>query len=219
MAEENMSVSERWENRLNTQNDKPDVLYADWSQDYDTVLQSWDYDLPERCVKRLIEHTQERVSILDCGCGTGLVGSILQKHGFSDIYGLDASAQMLEVCKEKSVYESLEVADLTKPFLTDEADKFSSILCVGTMTYLTTTPENTQNVFDCWLRLGKPNCMVVMTQRSDLCTKDFIAQVELQPWKILFQSEPEPYLPRNKSYDNKKVVTFVLKFSNRDSES
>ena len=44
------------------------------------------------------------VSILDLGCGTGLVGEQLYKHGYKNIDGLDCCQELLKVAETKSVY-------------------------------------------------------------------------------------------------------------------
>lgn len=43
--------------------------------------------------------------IIDFGCGTGLMGIELKKRGFSNIYGLDGSQDMLNIAKEKGIYK------------------------------------------------------------------------------------------------------------------
>ena len=42
------------------------------------------------------------------GCGTGLVGLYLAEKGFSKIDGIDASPGMLDMARDKDVYDNLE---------------------------------------------------------------------------------------------------------------
>ena len=44
------------------------------------------------------------VRILDLGCGTGLVGEHLYKHGYKNIDGLDCCQELLNIAERKSVY-------------------------------------------------------------------------------------------------------------------
>ena len=43
-------------------------------------------------------------SILDLGCGTGLVGEHLHRHGYTNIDGLDLSPELLQVAQAKGIY-------------------------------------------------------------------------------------------------------------------
>ena len=47
--------------------------------------------------------------IIDFGCGTGMCGEYLIQAGFSDIYGIDGSKDMLEVARGKNIYKELRV--------------------------------------------------------------------------------------------------------------
>lgn len=44
------------------------------------------------------------VSILDLGCGTGLVGEELYKRGYKNIDGLDLCAKFMKVAEAKGIY-------------------------------------------------------------------------------------------------------------------
>ena len=55
-----------------------------------------------------------QAKILDAGCGTGLVGEILNNNEFKNLIGVDFSQEMLNIAIQKNVYQSLELVDLTK---------------------------------------------------------------------------------------------------------
>ena len=44
------------------------------------------------------------ISVLDLGCGSGLVGEQLHKRGYQNIDGLDLSEEFLEEAQKKGVY-------------------------------------------------------------------------------------------------------------------
>jgi len=46
-----------------------------------------------------------QISALDMGCGTGMVGASLKARGVGEIIGVDASAGMIEVAKQKNCYD------------------------------------------------------------------------------------------------------------------
>ena len=71
--------------------------------------------------------------ILDAGCGTGLVGIELKKYGYSNIYGVDFSQDMLDLVPQ-GIYKKIEKVDLNKP-LKFQDNMFDVVMCVGTFTY------------------------------------------------------------------------------------
>lgn len=57
----------------------------------------------------------EASTVLDMGCGTGLVGQYLLERGFKNVVGVDASAGMLERAREKNSYIELHELFLGRP--------------------------------------------------------------------------------------------------------
>ena len=53
-------------------------------------------------------------SVLDAGCGTGLVGVALSQAGAKTIDGIDISSGMLDVARKSEVYSDLTVVDTSK---------------------------------------------------------------------------------------------------------
>ena len=59
--------------------------YKHWSSNnnYEKDLEDWNYVAPHECCQLFISQVQDKNSfILDAGCGTGLVGKILQSQNF-----------------------------------------------------------------------------------------------------------------------------------------
>ena len=50
--------------------------------------------------------------ILDVGCGTGLIGRLLARDGFTNITGIDASDNLLSVAQAEGNYKELEAVFL-----------------------------------------------------------------------------------------------------------
>lgn len=111
-------------------------LYDEWAKQYDRDLEAEDYAFPTLAAQALVDQVGGRIedrSILDAGCGTGLVGAQLGKLGARNIVGLDISPGMLEVARKTGSYGLLEEADLSKPI--DKPDgTFDAVICVGTLT-------------------------------------------------------------------------------------
>ena len=81
----------------------------------------------------------------------------LIKSGYSKIYGVDFSRNMLDLVP-KGVYKNIKIADLNKP-LTFKDQEFDSVLCVGTFTYGHVRPH----ALDEFIRITKKNGLICFT--------------------------------------------------------
>ena len=110
-------------------------IYKNWAKKYeDDVINLAGYVghlITSELLLSYLRNTQTK--ILDAGCGTGLVGEILNKNSFQNLIGVDFSQEMLNIAKQKNVYQSLELVDLTKK-LDFEDNLFDAIICAGTFT-------------------------------------------------------------------------------------
>ena len=171
--------------------------YDDWAASYDADLASWSYQAPAVVADTVLSRVPTTGSVLDVGCGTGLVGRELRARGFGGhLVGLDLSQASLDVAGDSGAYDSLELADLQQP-LALEDDGVDAVVCAGVMTYL---PE-VESVWREFARVARPRGIVVVTQREDLwLTRDCQAVVDrLQAEGVLRSSEvtgPAPYLPQ-----------------------
>ena len=74
---------------------------------------------------------------MDLGCGTGLVGEELQKHGYKNIDGIDLTPELLELAKAKGIYGSLKQGSMGSPHCKElgiEANQYDAAICVGVLT-------------------------------------------------------------------------------------
>lgn len=114
-------------------------LYEAWANNYDSHLQATAYQAPKAAVDALLKHlpsgSGKNITILDTGCGTGLVGMCLKSarpEGWA-IDGVDLTPGMLAVAEKKGIYRFLTAADLNQP-LTFEDGSYDAVMCVGTLT-------------------------------------------------------------------------------------
>ena len=110
--------------------------YIDWTKEgqFNKDMIEWNYQAPQNTVKLFDQHTSNKdISILDAGCGSGLVGSELQKYGYTEITGADFSQEMLNLIPQNT-YKNLELIDLNEK-LKYEDNFYDAITCVGTFTY------------------------------------------------------------------------------------
>ena len=169
--------------------------YDDWARSYDADLSSWSYRAPDT-VAGIVLDRGVTGSVLDVGCGTGLVGRTLRDRGFGGrLLGLDISQASLDQARETGAYDSLDRADLQQRLPLDD-DSVDATVCVGVMTYL---PE-VEAVWREFARVTRTGGTVVVTQREDLWTeRECPAVIERMAvdgvWRQLDVTGPAPYLP------------------------
>jgi predicted TPR repeat methyltransferase len=171
--------------------------YDEWAQSYDDDLTSWSYQAPSVVAETVVTRHPAAGSVLDVGCGTGLVGRALRARGFTgQILGLDISRASLEIAQQSGAYDSLEHADLQQRLAVDD-DSVDAVVCVGVMTYL---PE-VEAVWREFARAARPQGIVVATQREDLwhtrhCPA-VVGRLQVEGvWTPLEITGPAPYLPQ-----------------------
>ena len=116
--------------------DEAKALYRDWAISYDQHLEKELHYIAPVCITQILVNllTDPRASILDIGCGTGLVGAYLVSHGYSAIDGLDFSAEMLDQARNKRIYQTLIQGDLNTMLDIPDQTYEAGISC-GTYTH------------------------------------------------------------------------------------
>jgi predicted TPR repeat methyltransferase len=74
------------------------------------------------------------LKILDLGCGTGLVGEVLEPYA-RELVGVDLSQAMLDRAAAKQIYHQLHRSDITN-FLLSCHEQYDLITCMDTLVYL-----------------------------------------------------------------------------------
>ena len=153
--------------------EKSRALYRDWAETYDeTMLKGLSYLSPAKVVNLLAAHLADRnAAVLDIGCGTGLAGQGLARHGFITIDGLDVSPEMMQVAARRGVYRSFIAADLNLP-LGIASDSYGGASCSGTFTHGHVDARCLDELF----RVLKPGAPFAFTVKLEvwesLCFKD-----------------------------------------------
>lgn len=117
--------------------DQTKAFYADWAKTYDAELVDANgYAHPARCGEAMAQYVPDRTTrVLDLGCGTGLVGRVLDGLGYRSIVGCDYSPEMLAEARETGVYESLIEVDLNEHPLPLEVGEFGAICAIGVFSF------------------------------------------------------------------------------------
>ena len=140
-------------------------FYKKWAQDYDEQMeQGLLYLSPRQISLALAKYLKDKNGpVIDIGCGTGLTAKALAEQGFSIIDGLDYSAEMVEIARQKQIYRDLFVADLNQPL--EFADQsYAGIICSGTFTHGHVGPEPLDEL----VRLLQPGGFLACTVHKDL---------------------------------------------------
>lgn len=92
-----------------------------------------DYNGPELVVTTLLSLALPKdARILDIGTGTGSVGCLLHRNGYTNIDGLDATPEMLEIAKQKNCYQNLINSYVTKDTILPIEDKtYDAVIMAG----------------------------------------------------------------------------------------
>ena len=122
------------------------ALYRDWAATYESdFAEAHGYVYHEEVVRVFHEAAVAAAltgepSILDVGCGTGIVAEALQRRGFTTIDGIDISPEMLAEAERKQVYRSLTEVDVTQPIAIETAS-YMGVVSAGTFTHGHLGPE------------------------------------------------------------------------------
>ncbi len=182
-----MSLEDRQKEIYNSKNcQELTEYYKQWAKNYDQELvNDCSYIAPQKVVAILSQFVSKDAKILDAGAGTGLVGEILYQNGYSNLEGMDISAEMLEQARQKNVYTALYQKVMGEP-LGLTTDSFDAIVSVGVFTY----GHAPSSSFDELIRITKPGGYIIFTLRLDFYeNSDFKLKLtgleESGKWKLV----------------------------------
>lgn len=137
--------------------------YRHWASAYDRdTCQQMGYVGPQVAAAMLDRHLPTAdCRILDAGCGTGLVGQVLNDMGYDRIEAMDCSPDMLREAENKDVYRRVFPADMSRA-LDLPSDAYDAAICVGTFTYAHVRAE----AFEELVRVTRPGGYVCFTIRD-----------------------------------------------------
>lgn len=112
-------------------------LFDSYADHYDQhLLTALDYQIPlhfERILKKQ-QPAHNTLNILDLGCGTGLCGSVIKPFS-KTLTGVDLSEKMLDIARDKNMYDTLECNDLNF-FLTQKNAAYDLIVAGDVLVYI-----------------------------------------------------------------------------------
>jgi 2-polyprenyl-3-methyl-5-hydroxy-6-metoxy-1,4-benzoquinol methylase len=109
-------------------------LYDQWAATYNSEVNGKEYVAPLLAAKEALKIPGAASgTILDAGCGTGLVAEALAAGGAKTIDGMDLSEPMLKLAEQTGVFRSVFKADMSKKLSLND-NIYDVITCVGTFT-------------------------------------------------------------------------------------
>ena len=112
------------------------------------------YETPEKLVEFIRLHSElalHKLDILDLGCGTGMVGTVIAPYA-RRLIGVDLSANMLKKAQARNLYQRLERADLLTMMQNEPAASLDLIIAADVFVYL----GKLDVIFDEAIRLLRP---------------------------------------------------------------
>ena len=108
--------------------------YDQWAKDYDVELErDYEWQGPQRTAEFFIRYVPKAARILDAGAGTGLMGEVLVKLGYSNLVAMDLSQAMLEEARKKDIYQEYHQMVKGEP-LDFTTDSFDAVVSTGVLT-------------------------------------------------------------------------------------
>ena len=141
--EPNSSVSKHWLASLTgvTTNTAPrdyvEKLFDGYARKFeDSLVLKLEYNIPKIITKMIVtkQPNESLGSVLDLGCGTGLVGFEI-KELCKNLEGIDLSKLMLEKARMKNVYAKLIHGDISEFLLNEDLD-FDYFISTDTFIYI-----------------------------------------------------------------------------------
>ena len=170
-------------------------VYDGWADRYDReLLEDWGYTSPQKAVQLLLDAMgSPELTVLDAGCGTGLVGVLLKEAGMSLLTGIDCSPGMLAEAERKGVYDALHTMDMNLP-LTLPSDSYDAVTCIGTFTSTHVKPDAVREL----ARVTRSGGVLVFTVRDDYWQStnfiDLVTELHVSGVARIQQIRLEPYI-------------------------
>ena len=133
-------------------------VHDDCASTYDSQVKEYESHGHEVLFGMCYEYTHPGVTILDLGIGTGLSSINFARAGLN-VYGMDASAGMLEECRKKEFAKELKHHSIKKTPLPYSDNSFPFVICCGVFHFF----ADLQSFISEASRIVQPNGIFALT--------------------------------------------------------
>ena len=112
-------------------------LFNNYARSFEhSLLNKLEYNTPNLITEFIVAKNPniQLGSVLDLGCGTGLIGDKIKKY-CSNLEGIDLSKSMLEKASAKNIYDKLEHKDIVEYLSTEDLD-FNYFISADVFVYI-----------------------------------------------------------------------------------
>lgn len=206
-----------------TENDAKET-YDAWAATYEKDTDEHGYKGHVLCMEAFNKAMQcegvfpganKNIKILDAGAGTGIIGEMLVKQGYTNVDALDISQKMLDIAIKKNVYKRFISAPLSDVRIEQiQTAEYDVTLCAGTIVYGQAKPV----ALDECIRHVRPGGLFIFSIRADsfdpkelgYSTK-FEELEKLGKWSLVNRELRELYSnPHEERYRNCYVITYKV---------
>jgi predicted TPR repeat methyltransferase len=142
-----------------------ETLFDDYANKFEiSLVNNLQYKTPKLIGNILIKLNDNQAlgSVLDLGCGTGLLGPEIKNH-CSMLQGIDLSKKMLAIAKQKNVYDKLTQTDVVEYLSTMPLD-FDHYIALDVFIYIGELTEIFRLIK---FRNKKPGYLVFSTEHTE----------------------------------------------------
>jgi len=186
--------------------------YDQWAKEYDADLEEeFGWIGPRYAVESFAHYVPKETRTPDAGAGTGLVGYLLAKLGYTNLVAMDLSQGMLEEARKKNIYREYHQMVMGEP-LDFATDSFDAVVSVGVLT----VGHAPVSSLDELIRITKPGGYIVFSLRPDVYRdggfkeKQDALESEGQ-WKLVEVSEEFQPLPKGEPDMYHQVWVYQVK--------
>jgi SAM-dependent methyltransferase len=137
--------------------------YKQWAATYDEDLtHKAGYIVHHQALPFFTKYVSVESTVLDAGSGTGLMGAVLKKAGYTQIEALDISEEMLEYSSAKNLYQAYHLGVLGES-LEFKTNTYDAVVSIGAFGPTHAPPHS----FEELIRIIKPGGYLLFTMREN----------------------------------------------------
>lgn len=171
--------------------------YDQWASAYEKdLMENFGWFGPSEAVTKAVQFVPTSARVLDAGAGTGLVGQLLNEHGYLNLVAMDISPGMLNRARKKNVYSAYHQMTMGEP-LDFPSNYFDASLSVGVLTVGHAPATSLYEL----VRIVRKGGHIIFTLRPDLYENGGFREIQTElevdgKWELREVSDPLQALPK-----------------------